>query len=145
MVPIKDVDISSSAFKADPYPFYAQLRGRAPVHRIILGDKWPAWLVTWYDDMVTVLKDDRFGKDKREGNVGRTIGKRALDFENDPADRAQHARHGALKHTRLRGLAHMAFTPWIVETCATHPAANRRVARCHPRARTSCWPWSHCC
>ena len=65
MAPIKNVDISSAAFKANPYPFYAQLRDEAPVHRITLGDKRTAWLVSRYEDVVTVLKDDRFVKDKR--------------------------------------------------------------------------------
>ena len=41
MTPIKDVDISSPAFKSNPYPFYSQLRDQAPVHRIILGDERP--------------------------------------------------------------------------------------------------------
>ena len=62
MTPIKDVDISSPAFKANPYPFYAQLRDQAPVHRVILGDKRPAWLVSRYNDVVTVLEEEGVAK-----------------------------------------------------------------------------------
>ncbi len=56
MAPIENVDISSAAFKGNPYPFYARLRAEAPVHRIVLGDKRPAWLVTRYEDVVTVAQ-----------------------------------------------------------------------------------------
>ncbi len=64
MLPIAHVNIASSEFKANPFPFYAQLRSEAPVYRTILPDKRNAWLVTRYNDVLTVLKDDRFGKDK---------------------------------------------------------------------------------
>ena len=115
MTPIKDVDISSPAFKANPYPFYAQLRDQAPVHRIILGDKRPAWLVTRYDDVVTVLKDDRFGKDKRKvmtrDQIAREpwIPKMLQPIERNMLDA------DAPEHTRLRGLVHTAFTPRLIE------------------------------
>jgi cytochrome P450 len=115
MTPIKDVDISSPAFKANPYPFFARLRAEAPVHRIILGDKRPAWLVTRYDDVTTVLKDDRFVKDKRSAlsreqfatqpwipSMFKPIEYNMLDL--DPPD-----------HTRLRALVHHAFSPRLVD------------------------------
>ena len=70
MTSIKDVDIGSPAFKANPYPFFARLRAEAPVHRLILGDKRPTWLVMRYDDVMTVLTDDRFVKDKRRSFAG---------------------------------------------------------------------------
>ena len=59
-----DVNIASPAHKADPYPFYARLRAEAPVHRVTLPDRQTAWLVTRYDDVAAVLKDERFAKDK---------------------------------------------------------------------------------
>ena len=51
-------DLASPRFKANPYPFYARLRAEAPVYRI----SWtflrlPAWIVTRYDDVLTVLGD----------------------------------------------------------------------------------------
>src|ERR1700674_4076564 len=61
---IAHVNIASSEFKADPFPFYAQLRSEAPVYRTMLPDKRNVWLVTRYDDVLAVLKDDRFSKDK---------------------------------------------------------------------------------
>jgi cytochrome P450 len=115
VTPIKNVDISSPAFKSNPYPFYAQLRDQAPAYRITLGDKRTAWLVTRYDDVVTVLKDDRFVKDKRtvltREQMAREpwIPKMLQPIERNMLDA------DAPDHTRLRGLVHMAFTPRLVE------------------------------
>src|SRR5437868_14477722 len=53
------VNIVSREFKANPYPFYARLRAEAPVYRTIMPDKQPAWLITRYDDVMMVLKDDQ--------------------------------------------------------------------------------------
>ncbi len=55
-------DLASPQFKANPYPFYARLRAEAPVYRTTLLNR-QAWLVTRYDDVLLVLKDERFAKD----------------------------------------------------------------------------------
>jgi cytochrome P450 PksS len=115
MAPIPDLNITSSEFKADPYPFYARLRAEEPIHRVMLPDGQPAWLVTRYDDVVAVLKDERFLKDRLKAltpeqaaqfpwipGVFRPLMRNMLDL--DPPD-----------HTRLRGLVHKAFTPRLVE------------------------------
>src|SRR5215207_5481811 len=108
-------DLASPRFKADPYPFYARLRAEVPVWRTILPDRRTAWLVTRYEDVAAVLKDDRFAKDPLN----------ALDPE-------QRARRpwvpGFLKplernmldlddpdHKRLRALVSKAFTPRLIE------------------------------
>jgi cytochrome P450 len=57
-----DVNIAPE-FKANPYPFYGRLRAEAPVLRIILPTGEPGWLVTRYDDVAQVLKDDRFARE----------------------------------------------------------------------------------
>ena len=75
----------------------------------------PALLVTRYDDVVAVLKDDRFSKDRFSGLIPELVGKQPwmpamfrplarnmLDL--DPPD-----------HTRLRAVVQSAFTPRIVE------------------------------
>src|SRR5580765_3363955 len=104
-------DISSSSFKADPYPFYAQLRAEHPVFPVKLPDGQTAWLITRYDDALSALKDRRFSKDKL--NAGqkqpwipeyfKPLARNMLDLD-DP------------DHARLRGLVHKAFTPKIVES-----------------------------
>ena len=59
------VDLFRPSFKANPYPTYAQLRSTAPVHRVALPDGRGVWLVTRYEDVAAVLKDERFVKDWR--------------------------------------------------------------------------------
>src|SRR5215510_140981 len=112
---MKKVDISSSRFKADPYPFYARLRARAPVYPVTLPDGRTAWLVTRYDDVAAALKDERLAKDPHNALTPqqlarqpwmpaffRPLTKNMLDLD-------------APDHTRLRGLVSRAFTPRLVE------------------------------
>jgi len=60
--PRAPVNLADPAFKANPFPFYSRLRNEAPVHRVTLPTNETAWLVTRYDDVTMVLKDDRFVK-----------------------------------------------------------------------------------
>ena len=128
MTSIKDVDISSPAFKANPYPFFARLRAEAPVHRLILGDKRPAWLVTRYNDVMTVLTDERFVKDKRRHRSPEQAATepwipsflKPLEFNMLDLDSPD--------HTRLRGLVHKAFSPRLVDNMRErNPEADGRV------------------
>ena len=115
VAPIRPVNILSREFKADPFPFYAQLRADAPVYCTKLPDKRNAWLVTRYDDVAALLKDERFVKDRRNAMTPEQLGKQPwvpgflrplernmLDLD-DP------------DHHRLRTLVHKAFTPRIIE------------------------------
>jgi cytochrome P450 len=55
-------DLTRPQFKANPYPFYAHLRAEAPVCPTrFLGA--PAWLITRYEDVLMLLKDERVVKD----------------------------------------------------------------------------------
>ena len=56
------VNLASPAFKANPFLFYARLRAEAPVCRVTLPTGEIAWLITRYDDVTSVLKDERFVK-----------------------------------------------------------------------------------
>jgi cytochrome P450 PksS len=107
--------LASPQFKANPYPFYARLRAESPVYRTVLPNRQPAWLVTRYDDVVAVLKDERFVKDRLNAaapgqparapwvpGVLKPLSRNMLDL--DGAD-----------HTRLRALVHKAFTPRLIE------------------------------
>ena len=59
-----EIDINSPIFKANPFPFYRQLRNEAPVCRIKVSRNQYAWLITRYDDVTMALKDERLVKDK---------------------------------------------------------------------------------
>ncbi len=60
------VNLFDPAFKANPYPTYAQLRATAPIHRTTLPDGRSVWLVTRNDDVFAGFKDERFVEDWRD-------------------------------------------------------------------------------
>jgi cytochrome P450 len=112
----KPFNITDPDFKANPFPFYARLRAEAPVYRITMPDKQPAWLITRYDDVMMVLKDDQqFVKNPRNAKTPQQLAKmpwippmfRALMFNMLWTDWDD--------HRRLRGLVHKAFTPQMIE------------------------------
>ena len=136
MTPRRDPDVSSPRFKADPFGFYARLRETAPVYRIALPGKQSAWLVTRYDDVAAVLKDDRLVKDplnisaddraKQPWMPGfiKPLARNMLDVDGE-------------EHARLRGLVHKAFTPRLIEQLrGRDPDAGRRSPRCRTRSRS---------
>ena len=104
------VDIAGQAFKQDPHAFLRAMRCEAPAVPIRVGRR-PAWLVTRYDDVARLLKDDRFIKDWSKLPSGvpwippfaRPLARNMLDLDEPD-------------HMRLRTLVSQAFTPRIVES-----------------------------
>ena len=91
----------------DPYPVYAALRARDPVHR---SRVLKAWVFTRHADVDAILRDHRrFGNDPREGTLSsRQLAMLPPPHEYtllllDPPD-----------HTRLRAPVSKAFTPRAV-------------------------------
>ncbi len=93
----------------DPYPTYATLRTRDPVHWSTLSS---AWVVSRYQDIDVILRDHRrFSSDfenrtqlsQRQGQINPAVDKSLLFL--DPPE-----------HTRLRSLVSKAFTPRTIET-----------------------------
>ena len=109
------VDVTSATFKANPFPFYAQLRAEAPVFPVYLPTKQRAWLITRYDDVFNVLKDERFAKDPHNSMTPEQLKKlpwvppmfKSLERNMLDLDSPD--------HTRLRSLVHKAFTPRLIE------------------------------
>lgn len=108
------MNIVSGEFKADPFPFFARLRASEPVYRTTLPDKTVVWLLSRYDDVTALLRDERFTKNRRSALTEEQLRKlpwtppmfRPLErnmLDLDPPD-----------HTRLRSLVHKAFTPTLV-------------------------------
>ena len=107
----------------DPYPRFADMRGRCPVHHVRLGhDEGPeAWLVVGHDAARQALKDPRLSKDMLA----------AMDADPDVVDEGlpgpAFARHMLAvdppDHTRLRGLVARAFAPSRI--AALEPAIGR--------------------
>ena len=116
---VPDPNIVSAEFKADPFPFLKSLRASQPVYRTALPDRTTVWLVTHYEDVMALLRDERFSKNRRRAMTPqqaqklswtppmfRPLERNMLDL--DPPD-----------HTRLRSLVHKAFTPHLVEKMRT--------------------------
>jgi cytochrome P450 PksS len=114
--PIRLPDLSSPEFKADPYPFYARLRRKSPVCRARVPITRTAWLVTRYDDVVTVLRDPRFANDWSP-RVPWFLVRFARPITRGMLNR------DAPDHTRLRTLVNKAFTPRLVERLRERIAA----------------------
>jgi cytochrome P450 PksS len=113
----QQVNIVTPQFKANPFPFLATLRADQPVYRTSLPDKvkTPVWLITRYEDVNTLLKDERFPKNRRSALTPEQISKlpwvppmfRPLERNMLDLDEPD--------HTRPRALVHKAFTPRLVE------------------------------
>ena len=103
---VRIADLARPRFKANPYPLYARLRAEAPIYRTrFLGR--PAWLITRYEDVLTVLRDERIVKDWPPVT-------RWVHFVSRPVTRHMLNRDDA-DHTRLRRLAHRLFKPSLFE------------------------------
>jgi cytochrome P450 len=106
--------------RADPYPYYAELRREDPVHYSPVED---IWVLTRFDDCMAAFSDPQTWSSQRRGNllndlperIGRTLG------TTDPP-----------RHTFARRLVNKAFTPRTVaglepliraDSAALHDAA----------------------
>lgn len=97
---------------ANPYPIYRQLRSFDPVH---WEPSFNSWIITSYADVLSVLRDPRFGAERSpsieqltEWGIPETYPlfqmlHRMMLMQDPP------------NHTRLRGLVNKAFTPRVVE------------------------------
>jgi cytochrome P450 len=108
-------NLASPKFKANPYQFYARLRAEAPFYRTTLPDGQAAWLVSRYEDVLMVLKDERFAKDRF--NIMTPEQRTKMPWMPGMLKPLAHNmldQDGA-DHTRLRTLVHKAFTPRLIE------------------------------
>jgi hypothetical protein len=93
------------AFRADPYPFLARLRARAPVSSTPIG----VWRLARYADCVRLLREVPTGVRLADGSLpdqdaGPQGGPGEFMLQQDPPN-----------HTRLRKLVSKAFTPRSIE------------------------------
>jgi cytochrome P450 len=113
----RQVNIVGAEFKANPFPLLADLRATEPTFRTHLPDKTktPVWLLTRYEDVFSLFKDERFPKNRRSALTPEQIRRlpwvppmfRPLERNMLDLDQPD--------HTRLRALVHKAFTPSLVE------------------------------
>ena len=105
---------STRTWSSDPFPLYADLRDRAPIHRNDLG----FWVVTRHEDCLAILRDRRASSDSLNVAVERHA--RGLP---DPRGRG---RPGG------RGHAGDAAVP-VPGPARPHPAAGPGVQGLHPQ------------
>ncbi len=97
----------------NPFPLFAEVRGRGAVHAVTLADGHEAWLVVRHDEARAALNDPRLSKDMHaalalssavvaEGLPGPALARHMLNV--DPPD-----------HTRLRRLVAVAFSVRRIE------------------------------
>ncbi|CDR15210.1 cytochrome P450 family protein [Streptomyces iranensis] len=99
----QDLSALGADFVVNPYPVYARLRERGPVHRVRTDASGEFWLVVGHEEARTALTDPRLSNDVRhsaawQDDGGNAIGRNMV--QTDPPH-----------HTRLRGLVARAFTP----------------------------------
>ncbi len=103
----------SDRMAQDPYPVYAALRARDPVHRSRLIN---AWMFSRHADVDAILRDHRhFGNDPHDGTLSPR--QRAM---LPPADEFTMLFLDPPDHTRLRALVNKAFTPKTVNALEPH-------------------------
>ncbi len=118
MLPTGRFDPFHPAVHEDPYPFYASLRQRDPLHwgMPFLSTQPGAWYASRYDDVVRFLKDPAYVKNLRTVHPPEML----PPVPDEIRFYAEMARHAILlndppDHTRLRKLVSQAFTPRMIE------------------------------
>lgn len=98
---------------ANPYPMYVRLRAEDPVQ---WSEMMEAWILTRYDDIVSVLTDSRFSADRRQAQNRFAQQAQKIEEEFGAFGRTQTMLGSDPPlHTRLRKLVSKAFTPRMVE------------------------------
>ncbi|MCZ6783587.1 MAG: cytochrome P450 [Proteobacteria bacterium] len=106
---------SDKKLRADPHPYYRQLRERDPVHRTHPAS---GWVLSRFADCLEVLSDKTFSSDERNLSRWKRFRRRGqLAGIPDPYESGlvSMLRQDAPHHTRLRSLVTQAFTPRAVE------------------------------
>ena len=108
------LNLQKNEIRADPYPFYEQLRNQDPVH---WDEELGFWVLTRYSDIDALYTDERFS---RAQGLMRGF-QRLPETERQIAEPVYHSFSKTVfyadppYHTHLRGLMNHAFTPRRVE------------------------------
>jgi len=111
---VRTYPVFSSASRANPQAMYAKMRENDPIYSAVGANSGHTlWFFTRYEDVVAVLRDQRFIKDVRK-NLKPEYAFRYVAQNPDPIWEAidHHLLNlDAPDHTRLRALVHKGFTP----------------------------------
>ncbi|MFG2831458.1 cytochrome P450 [Streptomyces sp. NPDC048434] len=113
--PPDPVELYGPEYTRYPYPLYAELRARGPVHRVRFPSGVCAWLVTGYEAAHQALTDTRLGKHHARGNAAWRA-RASIMPEPQHSQLQVHLLHqDPPRHTALRRLITDAFAPQRVE------------------------------
>ncbi|WP_128894845.1 cytochrome P450 family protein [Longirhabdus pacifica] len=109
---LENLDFNSPTFKQQAYSWYEKLREEEPVHLTNIGGSDRTWLVTRYEDVQAILKDnDRFAQTKSA----------LCPFQHEKLPESieilntNMLRMEPPEHTRLRRLAAKVFSPRMTQ------------------------------
>ncbi|MEH7463412.1 cytochrome P450 [Bacillus thuringiensis] len=106
---LPEIQLTSAAFKHEAYDIYKELRASHPVYQVYPN----AWLITRYEDAVSLLKDARLLK-----NTKNVFSKEELattfTLKNGVFLRKHMLNSDPPDHSRLRSLVQKAFTPQMI-------------------------------
>lgn len=106
--------LQTAEVRANPYPFYKQIREQDPIH---WDEEMGFWVLSRYDDIASLYTDDRFS---RAQGLMRNFA-RLPESQQQIAQPVYHSFSKTLfysdppQHTHLRSLMNHAFTPRYVE------------------------------
>lgn len=93
-------------FYADPYTTYAAMNGAGRVHQVCMDDRPPEWVITRYEDVRELLRDQRLARNWRHARP---------DYPREQIPEILHAGNWLTEdppeHTRLRRFIKYRFTP----------------------------------
>src|SRR5437762_5656959 len=108
-------DFNSPEFKHHPFPVLKNLRRSEPLYRFeSLGGR-VTWMVTRYEDVLAILKDQRFVKDMRHALPPEAVAQVMSRSEARAMVRHHMLACDVPDHTRLRRLVSKVFTPRMME------------------------------
>ncbi len=109
--------LADPTYKSDPYAVYAQMRAETPAYPTMLPNGVQVFMVTRYADVLAGLKDERLVKNIHNARPRDLLSRMGLrpNLNNTNMLRADPP-----EHTRLRALAHAAFTPKFVNQMRAH-------------------------
>lgn len=111
---VTEAQLSSAEFKREAYEIYKELRTCHPVYPLSSGEQSQCWLITRYEDAVSLLKDPKLIK-----NIENIFSKQEEVDVPFSLDNRKFLRNHMLNsdppnHSRLRLLVQKAFTPQMV-------------------------------
>jgi cytochrome P450 PksS len=123
------LDLAGQAHKAAAHEVYSRLRVDTPICRIRLSRRQTGWLVTRYDDVSRLLKDDRLAKDPANAMTPEMLAKQPrIPGLLTPLTRNMLGMDDP-DHARLKKLVQAGFTPKRMDQLAgrTEEIAERLI------------------